>query len=541
MRDINDPVDDANDPEGGEQYLANSDADANDEDTDPEIGTPEYERKTFDDSNADIETKSFVCIISKKWLDIWKSYTEGMGSRPGEISNEHLLDPKCEHALNRAKDEQVDFVYTTVAAFQYLKQQYGGGPTIQRQQTESSLFGTKVNLYPCIIQLHVLRGVEKVDKSIKRYDRQDQTLLNVMQRERMREASEGGKQPWARLYVPLRIVEDAFKSTDGKETRANTLFFPDDVDKEQLVEVPANCSEWDASLGDLRVQDGETFVIEFQSGDEWPSATAAPTPTGEKFEWPFDVAKNLNIGFHCRIMDKYNKWHHGMVVGERINDETKRHEYRVHFMQWAAKYDEWVLATSEDRFKPVDDSDIKYLWQGMKKKSHGVKRSAGAASSGGYYSSSYGRSYNSYYNHEEGSPTAQGIVGLRNLGNTCFMNSIIQCLAQSPYLIPYFRNGYYQREINSDNPLGKDGKVAEEWANLVNAMWGGLYRTCVPYDFKKTIGSFSPQFLGYNQQDSQEFLNFLLDGLHEDLNRILKKPYVAGVEADGRVRRGGRS
>lgn len=34
------------------------------------------------------------------------------------------------------------------------------------------------------------------------------------------------------------------------------------------------------------------------------------------------------------------------------------------------------------------------------------------------------------------------------------------------------------------------------------------------------------QFSGYQQHDSQEFIAFLLDGLHEDLNRIKAKPYV---------------
>ncbi len=43
---------------------------------------------------------------------------------------------------------------------------------------------------------------------------------------------------------------------------------------------------------------------------------------------------------------------------------------------------------------------------------------------------------------------------------------------------------------------------------------------------KLNISRFAPQFTGYQQQDSQELLAFLLDGLHEDLNRIMKKPYV---------------
>ncbi len=47
-----------------------------------------------------------------------------------------------------------------------------------------------------------------------------------------------------------------------------------------------------------------------------------------------------------------------------------------------------------------------------------------------------------------------------------------------------------------------------------------------PSSFKYQLGKFAPQFQGYGQQDSQELLAFLLDGLHEDLNRIKRKPYI---------------
>ena len=48
------------------------------------------------------------------------------------------------------------------------------------------------------------------------------------------------------------------------------------------------------------------------------------------------------------------------------------------------------------------------------------------------------------------------------------------------------------------------------------------------------VGRFAPQFSGYQQHDSQELLAFLCDGLHEDLNRIQKKPYVELRDSDGR-------
>lgn len=49
-----------------------------------------------------------------------------------------------------------------------------------------------------------------------------------------------------------------------------------------------------------------------------------------------------------------------------------------------------------------------------------------------------------------------------------------------------------------------------------------------------TIGKYAPRFNGFQQHDSQELLSFLLDGLHEDLNRVHDKPYVELKDSDGR-------
>lgn len=49
-----------------------------------------------------------------------------------------------------------------------------------------------------------------------------------------------------------------------------------------------------------------------------------------------------------------------------------------------------------------------------------------------------------------------------------------------------------------------------------------------------TIAKYAPRFNGFQQQDSQELLAFLLDGLHEDLNRVHEKPYVELEDSDGR-------
>lgn len=41
--------------------------------------------------------------------------------------------------------------------------------------------------------------------------------------------------------------------------------------------------------------------------------------------------------------------------------------------------------------------------------------------------------------------------------------------------------------------------------------------------------------MGYQQHDSSELLNYVLDGLHEDLNRIKKKPYFGDLNTNGKT------
>ncbi len=56
--------------------------------------------------------------------------------------------------------------------------------------------------------------------------------------------------------------------------------------------------------------------------------------------------------------------------------------------------------------------------------------------------------------NEPGKPEERGVVGLRNLGNTCFMNSTLQCLFNTPLLTDYFLEDTYLTHINRSNPLG---------------------------------------------------------------------------------------
>nr|XP_015203406.1 PREDICTED: ubiquitin carboxyl-terminal hydrolase 19 [Lepisosteus oculatus] len=135
---------------------------------------------------------------------------------------------------------------------------------------------------------------------------------------------------------------------------------------------------------------------------------------------------------------------------------------------------------------------------------------------------------------EEKKVCLPGFTGLVNLGNTCFMNSVIQSLSNTRELRDYFHDRAFETEINCSNPLGTGGRLAIGFAVLLRALWKGTHHAFQPSKLKAIVASKASQFTGYAQHDAQEFMAFLLDGLHEDLNRIQNKPYTETVDSDGR-------
>lgn len=61
---------------------------------------------------------------------------------------------------------------------------------------------------------------------------------------------------------------------------------------------------------------------------------------------------------------------------------------------------------------------------------------------------------------------------------------------------------------------------------MLKNVWFGTESSFSPNLLKRAIGKFQPMFSGFNQHDSGELINYFLDGLHEDLNRVKVKPYV---------------
>ncbi len=140
------------------------------------------------------------------------------------------------------------------------------------------------------------------------------------------------------------------------------------------------------------------------------------------------------------------------------------------------------------------------------------------------------------------------LVGFRNHGNSCYLSSTVQCLARTWPLLRLFVTGDFARDLNKSNPLGSGGKFAQAWATMCSSLWqwGGPGAGFLPapqmrhdrdltaIEFHRALAQRSSVYMGYQQHDAQELVGLILDTLHEDLNRVLKKPYVEAKDSDGR-------
>lgn len=120
-----------------------------------------------------------------------------------------------------------------------------------------------------------------------------------------------------------------------------------------------------------------------------------------------------------------------------------------------------------------------------------------------------------YYTHLKG-----GVRGLANMGNTCFMNSVLQSLMHCGMLAEAVM------EMPLDEANSGNLKLTLTFREALLEHWKSSFESSFrPLAIKTVMAKNAPQFIGNQQHDAQEFLVYFLDALHEELNEVKTKIY----------------
>ena len=131
------------------------------------------------------------------------------------------------------------------------------------------------------------------------------------------------------------------------------------------------------------------------------------------------------------------------------------------------------------------------------------------------------------------------LVGLNNVGSTCFMNATLQCLLHISELNSYFINEYpndFKVLATKNASAETNGNISMAYFNVVQGVYyeniqysynNNYYmnRSYAPREFKETLGNYNPQFRFYEANDSKDLILYLLQTFHEELNYFGDQPY----------------
>eukprot|EP00457_Paulinella_chromatophora_P001305 gb/GEZN01001307.1/.p1 GENE.gb/GEZN01001307.1/~~gb/GEZN01001307.1/.p1 ORF type:complete len:930 (+),score=171.77 gb/GEZN01001307.1/:25-2814(+) len=424
------------------------------------------------------------------------------GPDPGPIDNDELrAEGKTGERgeLHPVLEEGRHFLWVNEKVYKLLEAKYKGGPAFPRKVIARGLMqSTSIEMYPWFCSLAVASPSGPKDAHnlvMSKLSTLEDMVHQLPEEERPEKGAE--MRFWSWEKKPAAPEGDAAKEGEVGEGEKPEEANPAETSGEIDWLLRFDKTSMGVKLEDLGMLPAHPqFLLDIKTADGTWSRNAGP-----KKDW-----RDFAVGDVIDAIDTANHWYESTIR------DVKPDKILVHYEGWDPKWDAWILRDSPN-LAPKNTHTT------------GPYQTSSSRSSGYLYGGG---------GSEKGVPVERGAVGLRNLGNTCFMNSTLQCLSNTPGLTDFFVDNKHKAQVNRENPLGWQGRVALEYGNLLQEIWGGSYSTVSPSKFKQVMGEIQPRFSGYQQHDSSELLSFLLDGLHEDLNRVKKKPPTDSVDSNGR-------
>jgi ubiquitin carboxyl-terminal hydrolase 4/11/15 len=440
-------------------------------------------------------------IISTRWLNHWKMFTGILNlntldidpdTPPGPINNSDILletpflkspeEDFCNKVLKPGLTLHVDYEILPPKAWFFLRKKYGAKTSadfrrysieVSEHETQVEVTLKKVRLVYFHCEDHKMRDL-KVDELYASC----KTLIKDLNKKVLK--------IYNHMYKPHITSTRLWKANPGTTIEDLTEFRNTVQNSTSPVEFPGNYIVDNLKLEDAEVADEDLVVCEIRND------------TAKSWAFKLETAK---CGYCSKVTTTSSMILCDCKTFHYCTTKCKRQDINFHNCVDTKK-----THISYEVTTPISN----------------INRT---------YNTRHSESEVKLYERKDNS--RMGLTGLQNLGNTCFMNSGLQCLSNTYELTQYILEDKYKEDMNPDNPLGSRCKLIREYATLIKEMWLETARTVSPWKFKHALSNFAHQFSGYHQHDSQELLSFLLDGIHEDLNRIRNKPYIEEIKTDG--------
>ena len=119
----------------------------------------------------------------------------------------------------------------------------------------------------------------------------------------------------------------------------------------------------------------------------------------------------------------------------------------------------------------------------------------------------------------------RGLVGLKNIGNTCYLNSSLQALSNTLPLTHYILSDNWKKDISEQNKKRHEFYILSNFIRLLVTIWSTEYdkskpnEVIVPKTFKSNLEVFVKKYVGFDQHDAHECITYILEYIHKACSR----------------------